>query len=111
MTAVAITILIVPFQLFSQGFLQAKEKKIILPFQRSLDEDHPDCTIHGDFCNNMITWPTLIFSFNNTQYALYWFAMYSDSLLAFKTALLTVIGMYMLVFLQISFRDGRPFWD
>ena len=37
--------------------------------------------------------------------------MYSDALLAFKTMILTTIGMFFLVFGQLSFKDGRPFWD
>ena len=37
--------------------------------------------------------------------------MYSDAVLAFKTMILTVIGMFGLVIGQLSFKDGRPFWD
>ena len=37
--------------------------------------------------------------------------MYSDALLAFKTMILTTIGMFFLVLAQLSFKDGRPFWD
>ena len=35
----------------------------------------------------------------------------ADSLLAFKGALLTSIGIYLMSFLNIIYKDGRPFWN
>jgi hypothetical protein len=37
--------------------------------------------------------------------------MVADSLLAFKGALLTSIGIYIMSFLNIIYKDGRPFWN
>ena len=42
---------------------------------------------------------------------LYILALVADSLLTFKTTILTTIGIYMLGMIQIAFKDGRPFWD
>ena len=42
---------------------------------------------------------------------IYVLALVADSLLTFKTTLLTTLGIYMLGMTQIAFKDGRPFWD
>ena len=34
-----------------------------------------------------------------------------DSALAYKTTLVTAIGIYILAFIQMMFKSGRPFWD
>jgi hypothetical protein len=34
----------------------------------------------------------------------------TDSLLAFKTAMITCIGYYILTFLKLLYKDTRPFW-
>jgi hypothetical protein len=36
---------------------------------------------------------------------------FSDSLLAFKTLLLTCVGYFLLCFFKMIFMDSRPFWD
>ena len=35
----------------------------------------------------------------------------ADSWLAYKATLVTCIGIYLLAFMQVSFKSGRPFWD
>ena len=42
---------------------------------------------------------------------LYWLAMFSDQVLAYKTMLLTTSGNFVIVLLNLAFKDGRPFWD
>lgn len=37
--------------------------------------------------------------------------LYADSLLAFKGSFVTCIGLYFLAFLNIIYKDGRPFWN
>ena len=37
--------------------------------------------------------------------------MFSDQVLAFKTMLLTTVGNFAIVLLNLAFKDGRPFWD
>lgn len=34
----------------------------------------------------------------------------SDSLIAFKSAILTCFGIYIITFLKLLYKDGRPFW-
>ena len=84
---------------------------MILSFQEHLKKNHPNCTTKGEFCNDFITWPTELFNFRSSILLLYWLAAFSDSLLSFKTMLLSTVGMFFLVLFQLSFKDGRPFWD
>ena len=35
----------------------------------------------------------------------------ADSWLAYKTTLVTSLGMYWVTFLQLAYKSGRPFWD
>jgi hypothetical protein len=34
----------------------------------------------------------------------------TDSLIAFKSAILTSFGIYFITFLKLLYKDGRPFW-
>ena len=34
----------------------------------------------------------------------------TDSLIAFKSAILTCFGLYFITFLKLLYKDGRPFW-
>lgn len=34
----------------------------------------------------------------------------TDSLIAFKSAILTCFGIYFITFLKLLYKDGRPFW-
>ena len=34
----------------------------------------------------------------------------TDSLIAFKSAILTCFGIYIITFLKLIYKDGRPFW-
>jgi hypothetical protein len=38
------------------------------------------------------------------------FYLMTDSLLAFKSAIITCMGYYILTFLKLMYKDGRPFW-
>lgn len=38
------------------------------------------------------------------------FYMLTDSLIAFKSAILTCFGIYIMTFLKLLYKDGRPFW-
>lgn len=37
--------------------------------------------------------------------------LFADSLLAFKGALVTAIGIFIVSFLNMIYKDGRPFWN
>ena len=43
--------------------------------------------------------------------ALYVLVLVADSLLTFKTTILTTFGIYLMGVMQLAFKDGRPFWD
>lgn len=34
----------------------------------------------------------------------------TDSLIAFKSSILTCFGIYFITFLKLLYKDGRPFW-
>ena len=36
--------------------------------------------------------------------------MATDSLIAFKSSVLTCFGIYIMTFLKLLYKDGRPFW-
>lgn len=38
------------------------------------------------------------------------FFLSTDSLIAFKSAILTCFGIYIMTFLKLIYKDGRPFW-
>ncbi len=35
----------------------------------------------------------------------------TDSLIAFKSSLLTCIGLFFIAFIQLFYKDSRPFWE
>ena len=59
----------------------------------------------------LITWPIKLFNNENIILTLYWLTMFSDQVLAYKTMLLTTTGNFVMVMLNLAFKDGRPFWD
>jgi len=34
----------------------------------------------------------------------------TDSLIAFKSSIMTCFGIYLITFLKLLYKDGRPFW-
>ena len=59
----------------------------------------------------VISAPMVIFnSFFSGALMLFWY-LCADSLLAFKGALVTAIGIFLVSFLNIVYKDGRPFWN
>ena len=52
--------------------------------------------------------------FNTTDFViftLFALLLLADSWLAYKTTLVTGFGIYLIAFMQLSFKSGRPFWD
>lgn len=45
-----------------------------------------------------------------TCFFMFIFFMGTDSLIAFKSAILTSFGIYFITFLKLLYKDGRPFW-
>ena len=53
----------------------------------------------------------MLFTSEVTIFVLFGLLLLADSWLAYKTALVTGIGLYFICFLQLGFKSGRPFWD
>jgi hypothetical protein len=41
---------------------------------------------------------------------MFYFYLATDSLIAFKSAIMTCFGLYIITFLKLLYKDGRPFW-
>ena len=69
------------------------------------------CVTKNSWCNIIITAPIWLMEARNVQLVFYFLHLCTDSLLTFKTTILTCFGIYMLALLQMLFKSGRPFWD
>lgn len=45
-----------------------------------------------------------------TLFFMFFFYLATDSLIAFKNAILTCFGLFFITFLKLLYKDGRPFW-
>lgn len=45
-----------------------------------------------------------------TCFFMFFFYLSTDSLIAFKSAILTCFGIFLITFLKLIYKDGRPFW-
>ena len=62
--------------------------------------------------NSIIRIPhDFLFETEACVYALFALFLVADSWLAYKTTLVTGLGLYALIFMQLTFKSGRPFWD
>jgi len=55
--------------------------------------------------------PVYLFETKYVIFYCYALLLIADSWLAYKTTLVTCIGLYFSTFLELCFRDSRPFWD
>lgn len=55
--------------------------------------------------------PYQLFETKFVVYSCYALLLLADSWLAYKTTLVTCLGIYMVTFTEMCFRSGRPFWD
>lgn len=105
--ALLVGIMIIPLQLFMEGFLKEYESEnVIQPLQTFLVEQ--GC--NKGICNDLISLP--IYLFNERMSAL-WMILLSlctDSLLGFKSTLLTCFGMACMSVFNTFYKDARPFW-
>ena len=69
------------------------------------------CTNVDGACSRAMQVPYVIFGAEFTIYMLFALLLLADSWLAYKTALVTGVGIYFMSFLQMCFKSGRPFWD
>ena len=63
------------------------------------------------WCNIMISFPLTLFDPFYTPFLMVIWYLAGDSLLAFKGSIVTCIGLFWLAFLNIIYKDGRPFWN
>ena len=59
----------------------------------------------------MMSIPYWCFTPEFCVFMLYALLLVADSWLAYKTTLVTGLGIYFVAFMQLSFKNGRPFWD
>lgn len=105
-----ITILLIPLQLFCDGFVREKESNFIKELQ---DTDWlGKCQDHDSICSRIMSIPNRTFcAVEIVIYVLCGLILLADSWLAYKTALVTCLGIYCMGFMQVTFKSGRPFWD
>lgn len=80
---------------------------MIIPLQAYLVQNHCNTGI----CNHLISLPIYLF---NIRAACTWMILLSlctDSLLGFKSTLLTCFGIAFMSAFNTCYKDGRPFWD
>lgn len=54
--------------------------------------------------------PIWLFNVQTTCLFMFLFFLCTDSLIAFKSSILTCFGIYFMTFLKLLYKDGRPFW-
>lgn len=54
--------------------------------------------------------PIFLVKPETTCFFMFFFYLATDSLIAFKNAILTCFGLYFITFLKLLYKDGRPFW-
>ena len=62
-------------------------------------------------CDFFFKAPHTMFRTEFTIFSCYALLLLADSWLAYKTTLVSLLGIYFLAFMQLCFRSGRPFWD
>lgn len=62
-------------------------------------------------CSKFIDLPTLLFSWRSTCAVMIALSACFDSLIAFKSAFLTCMGIYTMAVLNMFYKDSRPFWE
>ena len=71
-------------------------------------------SIGNEYVNNAVTFIVKIplFAMRPEVTCLFMFILFTatDSLIAFKSAILTSFGIYFITFLKLLYKDGRPFW-
>lgn len=104
MISIIIGIFLIPSQLFLQGVMKDVEDPFIVQVQST-----GFCTT--GFCNKLISAPAQIFQpFVAGLLMVAWYLCF-DSLLAFKGSIVTAVGIFFVSFLNLMYKDGRPFWN
>jgi len=102
---IILAIIIIPLEIFLESVLQTVEDNLIEKIQTSF----PDPDLYP-FWDVFFKIPIYLFSVNTTCLFMCLFFLSTDSLIAFKSAILTCFGVYIMSFLKLVYKDGRPFW-
>ena len=110
LSALIIVIFIVPIQLFCEGIVRHSEQHLILNLQQS-NHFPESCQTKDAFCSRILQVPYMLFTPEATVFILFGLCLCADSWLTYKTALVTTVGLFYITFMQLCFKNGRPFWD
>jgi hypothetical protein len=106
MITIVIGIFLIPGQLFLQGVMKQVEDPMITDLQNNLS-----VSCQTGWCNRLLSFPMVLFnSFFSGALMVVWY-LCADSLLAFKGAVMQAVGIFIVSFLSIIYKDGRPFWN
>ena len=85
------------------------EQELVLHVQEDVLPGY--CTTKGQWCNFLLSSTHYVFNRQECMVVIYILVLVADSLLTFKTTILTTFGIYVMGVMQLAFKDGRPFWD
>jgi hypothetical protein len=99
---ITLAIIIIPLEIFVQNVLQDAEGTLIQKIQESFGQ--------SEFLEVFMRIPIWLMRPETTCFFMFFFYLATDSLIAFKNAILTCFGLYFITFLKLLYKDGRPFW-
>lgn len=99
---ITLAIIIIPLEIFVQHVLQDNESEMIVKLQQSFG--------HSAALEFFMRLPLILVRPQVTCLFMCLLYLASDSLIAFKSAILTCFGFYFITFLKLLYKDGRPFW-
>lgn len=94
--ALIIMIFIVPTQLFCDGFIKEKETTLILKLQANFLKS---CQGKDTACGKIMFFPHFLFDNDTIIFIMFILHLVGDSWLAYKTTLVTSMGIYFLSFI------------
>ena len=101
--SITLAIIIIPLEIFVQNVLQDKEGNLIRDFQNGLAGS-------ASFLKVFMNIPLVLMTPQVTLLFMILLFLSTDSLIAFKSSILTCFGIYIMTFLKLLYKDGRPFW-
>lgn len=100
---IILAIIIIPLEIFLQSVLQDSENNLIVNIQTRFGTDN-------EALQKLFKVPIWLVKPETTTLFMCLFFLCTDSLIAFKSGLLTCFGIYVITFLKLLYKDGRPFW-
>ena len=100
--SITLAIIIIPLEIFVQNVLQTAEGDLITSIQDSFGDSQG--------LKNFMNIPLILVRPESTCFFMLLLYLSTDSLIAFKSAITTCFGIYIITFLKLLYKDGRPFW-